>query len=188
MKQKLTGKIMIVIGIVFICFALVLYFHNETIARKAETVASEILEEISTTGETVNSANGMVIEAEGKDYAGILEIPSLALTLPVFAEMNEADLAIAPCVYSGSVADNNLVIAGHNYTVQFGKLDRLKPGDLITYTNANQTAYSYTVSGIQVLDDTEVEEMTSSNFPLTLFTCDYSGQERVTIRCDKVTS
>lgn len=138
-------------------------------------------------GETETTENGMVIIADDKQYAGILEIPSLGLVLPVFAEMNDADLATAPCVYSGSAEEDNLVIAGHNYTVQFGKLDRLKAGDLITYTNANHITNDYVVSKTLVLEETEVEEMTSSNYPLTLFTCDYSGQARVTIRCDRVT-
>ena len=187
MKQNLTGKILVVIGIVFVCFAIVLYLHNETIARKAEMDANNILQEIQSGGTTEVTKQGTVISAGGRYYDGILEIPSLQLVLPVFAEMNDEDLATAPCVYSGRAEEDDLVIAGHNYTVQFGKLDRLNQGDLITYTNANHFVYTYMVSEIQILEDTEVEEMISSQYSLTLFTCDYSGNARITIRSNKNT-
>jgi sortase A len=42
----------------------------------------------------------------------------------------------------------------------------------------------YKVVGMGVLAPTAVEEMTAGNFDLTLFTCTYSGQNRVTIYCD----
>ena len=187
MRQNLTGKILVVIGIVFVCFAIVLYLHNETVARKAEADANNILQEIQKNGVTVVTEDGTVISVDDRYYDGILEIPSLQLILPVFSEMDDDNLATAPCVYSGHAEDDNLVIAGHNYTAQFGKLDRLKPGDLITYTNANHFVYTYTVSEIQILEDTEVEEMTSSQFSLTLFTCDFSGNARITIRSNKNT-
>ena len=44
----------------------------------------------------------------------------------------------------------------------------------------------YEVVGKDVLEPTAVEEMTSGDFDLTLFTCTYGGEFRVTVYCDKV--
>ena len=38
---------------------------------------------------------------------------------------------------------------------------------------------------MDTLAATAVEEMTDSGFDLTLFTCNYSGQARVTVRCNR---
>ena len=50
------------------------------------------------------------IEIENNDYIGVLEIPSLELTLPVMSEWSYAGLKIAPCRYSGSVYTGSMAI------------------------------------------------------------------------------
>jgi sortase A len=42
------------------------------------------------------------------------------------------------------------------------------------------------VAEVETLEPTAVEEMTNSGYALTLFTCTYGGQSRVTVRCDLV--
>ena len=41
----------------------------------------------------------------------------------------------------------------------------------------------YTVAELETLGKYDVEEMTSGDWDLTLFTCTYGGQSRVTVRC-----
>ena len=41
------------------------------------------------------------------------------------------------------------------------------------------------VAGIEILKPEEVDDMTSGQWPLTLFTCTYGGASRVTVRCEK---
>lgn len=48
------------------------------------------------------------------------------------------------------------------------------------------TAHRYTVMQVETLAPTAVEEMTGGDWDLTLFTCTYSGQARVTVRCVKM--
>ena len=43
-----------------------------------------------------------VIEIEGNFYIGVLEIPSLELSLPVMADWDYEKMKIAPCHYYGS--------------------------------------------------------------------------------------
>lgn len=68
---------------------------------------------------------------------GILEIPSLDLKLPVISKWSYPLLKKAPCRYSGSVYENNLVIAAHNYRSHFGRLKTLQNGSEVIFTDAS---------------------------------------------------
>ena len=50
----------------------------------------------------------------------------------------------------------------------------------------NGAVTSYEVVEVDILNPTAIEEMTDSGFDLTLFTCTYGGQSRVTVRCNTV--
>ena len=124
------------------------------------------------------------IEIDGIPYFGYISIPKLGLDLPVISTWNLARLNVAPCRYSGSLLGEDLVIMAHNYVSHFGNLSKLEPDDIITFTDMDGKITRYKVVGMGVLAPTAVEEMTAGNFDLTLFTCTYSGQNRVTIYCD----
>ena len=93
-------------------------------------------------------------------------------------------LQSAPCRYSGSLATGDLVIAGHNYTRHFGRLDTLQPGDEVIFTTMNGLQHHYAVALVETLAATDLADMTAGEYPLSLFTCNYSGQARVTVRCE----
>lgn len=116
---------------------------------------------------------------------GILEIPSINLRLPVLSTWSYALLKKAPCRYTGSVYLDNMVIAAHNSKAHFKKLSNLQEGDIITFTDAVGNVFTYSVAGIEILQPEEVDDMTSGQWPLTLFTCTYGGASRVTVRCRK---
>ena len=71
-----------------------------------------------------------------------------------------------------------------NFSVQ-QKLSNLQEGDIITFTDAVGNEFTYGVAGIEILQPEEVDDMTSGQWPLTLFTCTYGGASRVTVRCEK---
>ena len=125
------------------------------------------------------------VEAEGDRYIGTLYFPSLQLELPVMSSWSYPDLKKAPCLYSGSIYENNAVIAGHNYASHFGRLTKLDPGDAVYFTDVDGNVFTYGVVSQEVLEPTAVEEMTSGDFDLSLFTCTLSGQSRFTVRCDR---
>lgn len=127
-----------------------------------------------------------VVEINGYKYIGYISVPKLEnLELPVMAEWNYELLKMAPCRYSGSIKTNDLVLLGHNYTAHFGKLSRLSTGDLVYFTDMDGVTHTYEVFGVEMLSNTAVEEMTSGEYDLSLFTCDYSGNNRFTVRCNK---
>lgn len=124
------------------------------------------------------------VEIDGYWYIGYLSIPSLDLQLPVMSDWSYPQLKIAPCRYSGSTKSGNLVIAGHNYARHFSPIKRLTAGDEVYFTDMDGVVTAYQVAEVDTLSPTAVEEMTDSGYPLTLFTCSYGGQSRVTVRCD----
>ena len=124
-----------------------------------------------------------VIEIDGYDYIGVLQIPSLDLTLPVISDWSYPALQIAPCRYEGSAYDGGLVIAGHNFDSHFGNLSRLEPGDEIRFIDLSGHTFTYAVAETEVLDATAIDQMVNGGWDLTLFTCTLSGETRFTVRC-----
>lgn len=126
------------------------------------------------------------VEIDGYAYVGYLSIPSLELELPVLAEWDYTRLRIAPCRYAGSTKTDDLVICAHNYTQHFGPIKNLSVGDLVYFTDMDGMVSVYQVAETETLQPIAVEEMTAGEFDLTLFTCTYGGQTRVTVRCERM--
>lgn len=124
-----------------------------------------------------------VEEIDGAKYIGLLSIPKLGLELPIQSEWSYPNMKISPCRYEGSIYLNNMVICAHNYSTHFGTLKDLDKGDLITFTDTDGNTFEYQVMETEILEPTAVEEMTSGDWDLTLFTCTIGGAARVTIRC-----
>ena len=123
---------------------------------------------------------------DNREYIGILDIPSLNLSLPVMSDWSYPDLQISPCRYVGSAYMDNMVIAAHNYQTHFGRLKELNAGDEIIFTDVDGNVFRYVVAYQEQLQKTDVEEMQTGDWDLTLFTCTVGGAMRVTIRCDRV--
>lgn len=123
------------------------------------------------------------VEVDGNLYIGTLEIPSLELSLPVMSEWSYPKLKLAPCRYTGSAYQSNMVIAAHNYATHFGHLKNLEPGNSVFFTDVDGNRFSYEVGELEVLGPTDIEDMVDSGWELTLFTCTYGGKTRLTVRC-----
>lgn len=126
------------------------------------------------------------VEINGNQYIGYLSIPVLGLELPIMSSWSYPRLNIAPCRYTGSVRGEDLVLMAHNYSSHFGKLSQLDLGDMVEFTDMDGVITRYEVVGKDVLDPAAVEEMTSGDFDLTLFTCTYGGGSRVTAYCNRI--
>ena len=126
------------------------------------------------------------IVIDGYAYIGYLSIPSLGLELPVMSAWDETRLKIAPCRYAGSTKSDDLVIAGHNYRRHFSPLKQLVPGDAVYFFDMDGVCSAYEVVVLETLPPAAVEDMTAGAYDLTLFTCTYGGQNRFTVRCDRI--
>lgn len=188
-----------ILGGLMIAGALVLLLRNEAEQQQAAAASAEVIpkvvEAIQERAETQSAALPMVpepqkemsvVQIDGYGYIGFLGMPAIGLELPVMADWTYPQLQIAPCRYTGSTYTDNLVIMAHNYEKHFGKLSMLMTGDVITFTDMDSETTQYQVVAKDILDPTAVEEMTSGAYDLTLFTCTFGGEKRVTILCDRV--
>lgn len=188
MKRKI-GTVCMTLGAVLILAALSLFLWNRWEDSQAgvsvEVILPQIVEQVEEDAGTTDPYSTEMPEAEvdGYEYIGYLSIPSLGLELPVMSDWSYPQLRIAPCRYYGSVKTEDLVIAAHNYSRHFGNIKNLSPGAEVYFTEMDGTVTAYEVAEVDTLNPTAVEEMTDSGYALTLFTCTYGGQSRVTVRC-----
>ena len=192
MKHK--GKGLIFTGLLLIAAALFLtgynLFDQMRAQRSAAHAAAQLAERLPQTRQTdvpdylLTPEMEMPVETiDGVDYVGVLRIPALALELPVISQWSYPLLKIAPCRYSGSAYQNNLVLCAHNYASHFGNLKNLHIGDAVMFTDMDGNLFTYQVAELETLPPQATEEMENGDWDLTLFTCTVGGQSRVTVRC-----
>lgn len=187
------GKGWMTLGLVLLAAALALTGYNLWDEHRAARSAAEILAQVEVQPDPAEEVTPdyilypememPTVAVADHRYIGVVSVPALGLTLPVMDQWSEANGKTAPCCWQGSAYAGDLIIAGHNYRSHFGALKNLGPGDRVTFTDVEGHAFSYAVSAVEVLDKTALEEMAAGDWDLTLFTCTYGGQSRLTIRC-----
>ena len=190
MHKDHSGHKYILIGTALIFIAVFLLKHNLDEASEAGTASDEMLEGVieQMPGTVLENLSGdmPVVDVDGHSFVGTLEIPSLELLLPVQSSWSQEDAKYAVCRYEGSMYDDDLIIAGHNYTEHFGNLSELTSGDVVIVTDMNGMSKYYEVTNMETLGAYDVEKMEAGDWDLTLFTCTLGGANRVTIRCEFV--
>ena len=134
------------------------------------------------------------------EIIGILEIPAMELTMPVYLGASNAHLAAGAAVLGNTSApiggnSTNCVIAGHRGWKDadyFRHIDRLAVGDTVTLTNLWETL-TYTVANIQIIQPHEVDKIKiqSDRDLLTLLTCHpyaSGGRQRYVVCCERFQS
>lgn len=165
------------------CYDVVNQFQGLVTSREENLSYTQELPETS-----YDSVRNEGILINGDLYLGVLDIPSLGLTVPVHLDFSEQKLSTAPCAHFGNLAEDDLVIAGHNYRSHFGSLPRLSVGSKLSITDTNGKVYHYVVDVMTTLHESEVEAMKDrEDWDLTLYTCDYpDGSLRIVVRCLRV--
>lgn len=203
MRNKFSN-LLIGIGSVLVLAALMLFLYNQREASAAKQTAMELLDDLvvqiesnrpEAAGQQISAATEHLpdpystvmdtVSVDGYQYIGYLTIPSLDMEMPIMSDWSREKLRIASCRYAGSVGGNDLVLMGHNYDSGFGQLFQINVGDAVYFRDVNGTVTAYQVVAKDVLAASAVEEMISGEYDLTLFTCTYGGQNRMTIRCEK---
>lgn len=195
MRRRL-GSLCVALGAALILLSAALLLRNRAedaaAGDAAQAVLPQLLTRIDMSRENRDApaptrpeadAEMPVAEIDGQEYVGCLTIPALELELPIMADWSYEKLRTAPCRQSGTVAGENLVIAGHNYAHHFGSLSTLAPGETVLFTDMEGVTTAYTVALTEILQPDQVEEMLRGDYPLTLYTCTYGGKTRVTVRC-----
>ena len=129
------------------------------------------------------------------EIIGVLEIPAMELTMPVYLGASDEHLAAGAAVLGSTSApiggeNTNCVIAGHRGwrgADYFRHIDRLQVGNTVTLTNLWETL-TYTVANIRIIQPHEVEKIKiqPNRDLLTLLTCHpyaSGGRERYVVYC-----
>lgn len=131
------------------------------------------------------------------EIIGVLEIPAMELTKPVYLGASDAHLAAGAAVLGNTSApiggdNSNCVIAGHRGwkgADYFRHIDCLQVGDTVTLTNLWETL-TYTVADIQIIQPHEVDKIKiqQGRDLLTLLTCHpyaSGGRQRFVVYCER---
>lgn len=203
MRNKI-GTFLMLCGVALVLAALGLFLMNRREAENAELQSAILLPQLvgmaqqqEPQGETrlpepeipeelltAEDVKMEEVEIDGHIYIGYLSMPTVELELPIMSEWSYEKLTIAPCRYYGTLRGKDLVLLAHNYDRHFGRLNDLKVGDSVYFTEMDGTVTAYKVVARDILDPYAVEEMTAGLYDLTLFTCTYGGRSRVTVYCD----
>lgn len=131
------------------------------------------------------------------EIIGMLEIPAMELTMPVYLGASDAHLAAGAAVLGNTSApiggdDTNCVIAGHRGwkgADYFRHIDRLAVGDEVRITNLWETLI-YAVTDIEIIQPHEIEKIKilQDRDLLTLVTCHpyaSGGRQRYLVYCER---
>ena len=129
------------------------------------------------------SAEPKSVVIDGREFIGILSMPTLGLELSIQSECSDKLVDISPGRWAGSPYKNGFVIGGHNYIRHLGRIDRLKEGDSVLFTDLQGQIFKYTVVGQQILDANQGKELCDDEWGLSLFTCTLAGNRRIVVRC-----
>ena len=204
MNRKI-GNTLILLGLLLLLGAGSLTAYNIWDGIRAERASQHIIQEMDIGQALVEALDREpdddpempVIEVEGYYYIGILEIPSLQLTLPVMDRWDYTRLKISPCVYSGSYKTDDLVICAHNYARHFSPVKWIDMGADVYLITVDCRVYHYQVINRETLQPGSVENMIentnnttdgtiTNEWDLTLFTCNTGGQTRCAVRCARI--
>ena len=132
------------------------------------------------------------------EIIGVLEIPAMELTMPIYLGASDDHLAAGAAVLGNTSApiggaNSNCVIAGHRGwrgADYFRHIDKLAVGDTVRLTNLWETL-TYTVADIQIIQPHEVDKIKiqQDRDLLTLLTCHpyaSGGRERYVVYCEKL--
>lgn len=193
MKSK-KGIAFISLGLALIIGAMSLITYNKIEEKRAGENAELVLQELDNklsneipdpdpAYKVENEVPMPTVVIDGYEYVGKIYFPKLKLTLPIISGVGDKRLKKAPCKYFGSVYTDNMILAGHNYITHFGRIDNLRYGDKVVFTDVDGNEFKYKVLGTEIINGNDGYTLEDGDWDLSLFTCTMSGRSRITVRC-----
>lgn len=131
------------------------------------------------------------------EIIGVLEMPTMELTMPVYLGASDGHLAAGATVLGNTSApiggmSTNCVVAGHRgwYGADyFRHIDRLQAGDTVTITSLWETL-TYAVVDMKIIQPDQVDKIKiqPGRDLLTLITCHpyaSGGRQRLVVYCER---
>lgn len=190
------GFVLIVIGCIMILSGMSLSSYNMYVQNRAEKASEKISVDFTNKVKETDIEDKFITEipkgemkkneVDGYNIVGRISYPKLKIDLPVINDWSYKNLNVSACRYSGSLQDGNLIIMAHNYQSHFGKLKKAVVGDEVYFEDGFGTIYGYTVEKTEKISGNNLEALVNNSYDMTLFTCTYSGRERIVIRLTKI--
>lgn len=194
-KKNKKGRLLMTAGLILIVGSFCLTAYNVFSEYRAGRQSEEVLVNMPIEPAADDSIHFYEIypdipmpekEIDGRMYIGRLSIEKFGRELPILSEFSYDGLRAAPCRYKGSIYTNDMIIAGHNYRTHFGGFRNMAVGDKITFTDMEGNLFEYTVDAVESVDGENIAGMEAGDWDLSIFTCNYRGDARVTLRCKKI--
>lgn len=189
--NKKISLILTVAGILLIIIATIMVFFTQysqnTAVKENERLVSvlySLMPEVtdSATDDRVNK-DMPLLEVEGMDFAGIIEIPMYKRTLPVYASWDKSKVSGLPCRYSGSIYDKNLIIGGSDGVGQFDFMKQITVGDDVHITDVTGARFTYTVSDIELTRDVSSKNLAKRDADLIFFARNTYSLDYTVVSC-----
>lgn len=176
MKERI-AQIALIIGIVIVLCAVVLVINTEFSSKSSIRKNKEIVQELYSLMPEISGGflddridtTMPLLEINGENFAGVIEIPKFNRTLPICGIWDRSKIKQFPCVYTGSIYDNSLIIGGCDETGHFDFMKTISEGDIVFVTDTTGARFSYTIQKIEVTKDVSSNNLISGNYNLVLF-------------------
>lgn len=191
------GRVLVTIGLLTLSFAAYQLWGTGVYEAKAQ---DSLKQDFAKGLKTTTTTNGDPSAPESKplpipsgDAIAIISIPSIGVEHAVVQGVRRADLRKGPGHYPNTPLPGelgNAAIAGHRttYGAPFGRLDELRPGNLIQIRTATGE-YRYSVTETIIVRPTELSVLNATpTATLTLTTCHprFSASRRLVVHAKLV--
>jgi len=110
-----------------------------------------------------------VLEINGNNYAGILEIPAYNTLLPIGGQWDRTKILRYPCIYTGSIHEECLILGGSDAAGQLDFMKKISNGERIWITDMTGIRMCYEVSDIERTSDVSEKYLTGKEADMVLF-------------------
>ena len=189
--KKTVNRLIMVLGILLIIAAAALLLFSQYVEKQAaEGIKQDVTAILSVMPDVhAGAPDGRqnrempVMELNGTDFAGLIEVPSYHAVLPLGSAWDRREASLHPCIYTGSMYDSSLIIGGSGSSGQLDFTDRISGGDLVTVTDMTGLRFSYLVYDVIRTKDVSYENLTAQDADLVLFSKGNYGTEYSLVLC-----
>ena len=192
MKSRLT-KFLEIAGISLLALSLGMLLLSGVLQKQWAAEARETAELLSTYLPQIQ--NGLpddrvnptmpVLEIDGNNYAGTLEIPAYDTFLPIGGQWSRTKILRYPCIYTGSIFDDSLILGGSDAPGQLDFMKKISNGDLLWITDMTGIRMCYEVSAIERTTDVSAEHLSKKESDLILFVRNTYAFDYTVVRCTR---
>ena len=186
-KNNNKFKIQFYISLLFTIVFSILFFINNYNNQTKEKVSNTLIKDYTVSRLYNVSSN------ELNEIIGIIEIPKIDISYPIFSNFSDDLLKISPCRINGYMPNfiSNLCIAGHNYDNGkfFSNLKKLELNDEIYIFDNSMQKFNYNIIDIYEVEETDlspIKQDVQNVAILTLITCNTLNKKRLIVKSNLV--